>query len=158
MAVRNHISTIKHNIRQQQAQLNSLENIVRSSPRPYPPELPEISNYNMATSSSPSSYVSPSAGTPTSIKRRSSHDVLLSLAGPESSLPLPKRDILAEESVREGIPAQPSYKRASSPTKSRGSSLHVYSLHAHLTMIPLFQGYQSLQSVNTRHRSMTSPN
>jgi hypothetical protein len=36
VAVRNHISTLKHTIRQQQAQLHNLENIVLRGPRPYP--------------------------------------------------------------------------------------------------------------------------
>lgn len=103
--------------------MQNLENIVRSGPRPYGPELTDDSNYNMAASSSspPSSYVIQS---PTSIKRRSSHEVLSTLAGPDSSLPLPKRDIMAEESLREGIPFQATFKRPSSPTKSRAYFHH----------------------------------
>jgi hypothetical protein len=96
---------------------------VRSGPRPYGQELMDDSNYNMAASSSsppPSSFVQPTTQTPVAMKRRSSHDVLSSLAGPDSSLPLPKREIVPEENgIREGVPMQPSYKRASSPTKSR---------------------------------------
>ncbi|KAF9472857.1 hypothetical protein BDN70DRAFT_886506 [Pholiota conissans] len=124
VAVRNQMSTLKHNIRQQQAQLNTLENIVRSGPRPYSQELMDDSNYNMAASSSsppPSSYVPSSIQSPAAMKRRSSHDILQSIAGPDSSLPLPRREIIQEENgIREGIPTQsPSYKRAPSPTKSR---------------------------------------
>jgi hypothetical protein len=128
VAVRNQVSTLKHNIRQQQAQLNTLENIVRSGPRPYGLEA-TTDNYNnmQATASSssslpPSSFVQ-STPTPTKVKRRSSHDVLLSLAGPDSSLPLPKREPGEENGIREGIPAnyppnQTAFKRTPSPTRT----------------------------------------
>ncbi|PPQ94992.1 hypothetical protein CVT25_003744 [Psilocybe cyanescens] len=156
VSVRNHMSTLKHNIRQQQAQLNSLENIVRSGPRPYGAELqaledsnPNYNNHPMASSSSssasagagtsaspPSSYVPTSPQTTTTkIQRRSSRDVLLSLAGPESGLPLPRREPGDEPSplhhhhhqqngIREGIPstfpASPTAynKRPPSPTRT----------------------------------------
>jgi hypothetical protein len=59
------------------------------------------------------------------MKRRSSYDILHSIAGPDSSLPLPKRDGLEENGIREGIPmtfgispASPTFKRASSPTRT----------------------------------------
>ncbi|KDR80838.1 hypothetical protein GALMADRAFT_241310 [Galerina marginata CBS 339.88] len=127
VAVRNQMSTLKHNIRQQQAQLNSLESIVRSGPRPYGPELTD-DNYNtMAASSStsppPSSFVPTTSQTSTKMKRRSSHDVLLSLAGPDSSLPIPKRELGDENGIREGIPSNypatpTSYKRGPSPTRT----------------------------------------
>src|SRR6188768_239149 len=115
------MSTLKHTIRQQQAQLNSLENIVRSGPRPYAPELSDDYTYpnHMASgsisvaSTPPSSYAAPSA-TSTKMKRRSSHDVLLSLAGPDSNLPIPKQ---REEEIKEGVPIQ-SPKRAYSPTRT----------------------------------------
>jgi hypothetical protein len=122
------MSTLKHNIRQQQAQLNNLENIVRSSPRPHVPDL--IEDYQIMASSStsstpPSSFVS-NGPTPTKMKRRSSHDVLLSIAGPDSNLPLPKREPVDENGIQEGIPmtfgvsspSPTSYKRASSPTRT----------------------------------------
>ncbi|KAJ3511614.1 hypothetical protein NLJ89_g4000 [Agrocybe chaxingu] len=133
------MSTLKHNIRQQQAQLNNLETIVRNVPRSYSSstdlslqDMDYSYNYsNMASTSSsgsapPSSYAPVGSAngtgpTPVNVKRRSSHDVLLSIAGPDSGLPLPKRDsILAEENgIREGIPTSPpSYKRASSPTRT----------------------------------------
>jgi hypothetical protein len=137
VAVRNQVSTLKHNIRHQQAQLNTLENIVRSGPRPYWPEIISDNHNDMqATASSsstpPSSYV-PGTSTPTKVKRRSSHDVLLNIAGPESHLPLPKREAGEENGIREGIPSnyppsQTSFKRTPSPTRtlSRASSLYLY--------------------------------
>ena len=148
------MSSLKHNIRQQQAQLNNLETIVRSAPRPYSSELDDdvytspptnlassvsvLQAMSSTSSPPPSSFVAPgtfSTG-PTSIKvrRRSSHDVLQSLAGPDSNLPLPKREfednlISGGAGLREGIPLSFSvsngstynYKRQSSPTKSLSS-------------------------------------
>ena len=122
------MSALKHNIRHQQAQLNNLENVVRNSPRPYVPELVE-DHHPMASSSSsstpPLSFV-PIVPTTTKMKRRSSHDVLLNIAGPDSSLPLPKREPADENGIQEGVPrtfgvssANPSlYKRVSSPTRT----------------------------------------
>ena len=122
------MSTLKHNIRHQQAQLNNLESVVRNSPRPYVPEL--VEDYNtMASSSTPSSPPSsfaPNGPTTTKMKRRSSHDVLLNIAGPDSSLPLPKREPGDENGIQEGVPmtfgvssaSPPSYKRVSSPTRT----------------------------------------
>jgi len=122
------MSTLKHNIRHQQAQLNNLEHIVRSVPRPLVPEVIE-DYHNMASSSTsstpPSSFV-PNGPTPIKMKRRSSHDVLLSIAGPDSSLPLPKREPVDENGIQEGVPmtfgvspiSPPSYKRVSSPTRT----------------------------------------
>ena len=123
------MSTLKHNIRHQQAQLNNLENVVRNSPRPYVPELTE-DLHSMASSSTsslpPSSFV-PNVPTSTKMKRRSSHDVLLNIAGPDSSLPLPKRDPAEENGIQEGVPvtfgvssaSPPSlYRRVSSPTRT----------------------------------------
>jgi len=120
------MSTLKHNIRQQQAQLNNLENIVRSGPRPYGPELTDDS-YMAASSAStsttpPSSYSVP-APTSTKMKRRSSHDVLSNLAGPDSSLPLPRRDTEEDNSIREGIPSPSHYKRPSSPSRTLSRKL-----------------------------------
>jgi len=138
VAVRNQVSTLKHNIRQQQAQLNTLEGIVRSGPRPYWPEIISDNHSNMqATASSsstpPSSYV-PSTPTPTKVKRRSSHDVLLSLAGPESQLPLPKRELGEENGIREGIPSnyppnQTSFKRTPSPTRTLSRAFPLFYIY-----------------------------
>ena len=127
------MSTLKHNIRHQQAQLNNLENVVRNSPRLYVPELTE-DHHSMApssTSSTPPSSFVPNVPTTSKMKRRSSHDVLLTIAGPDSSLPLPKRDPADENGIQEGIPltfgvspsSPPSlFRRVSSPTRtlSRG--------------------------------------
>ncbi|KAJ6488066.1 hypothetical protein DFH09DRAFT_1209896 [Mycena vulgaris] len=115
MATSLQVSTLKHTIRHQQAQLQSLENMLLRGPRPYPPEISDP----MVSSSPPSS---------TSLKmmRRSSYDVLHGIA-PDSNLPLPRRDGPALEDFREGIPtsfnngspASPTgYKRGTSPTRT----------------------------------------
>jgi hypothetical protein len=120
------MSTLKHHIRHQQAQLNNLENVVRNNPRPHIPELEDY--HTMASSSTssapPSSFVSNSAAI--KVRRRSSHDVLLNIAGPDSSLPLPKREPGDENGIQEGVPmifgvssaSPPLYKRVSSPTRT----------------------------------------
>lgn len=137
------MSTLKHTIRQQQAQLNTLENHVRIGPRPYPPELndnyldrtdssPPMAYSNGTIPSTPPSSFSMVNGVAkdTKIKRRSSHDVLQDLAGPESSLPLPLRRegtdglLNGVSGIREGVPMTFSvstpthYKRQSSPTRT----------------------------------------
>ncbi|KAF9038606.1 hypothetical protein BJ165DRAFT_1499150 [Panaeolus papilionaceus] len=153
VAVRNQMSTLKHNIRQQQAQLNTLETIVRSGPRPlaYTSSASAMSATDLteealfastsstgeggknglstSTNAPPSSFNAPN-GLSTKMKRRSSHDVLQSLAGPESSLPLPKRDMSSASTedltstsprIQEGVPypsSPPGHKRASSPFRS----------------------------------------
>ncbi|KAF8916116.1 hypothetical protein CPB85DRAFT_1291648 [Mucidula mucida] len=120
VAVRNHISTLKHTIRHQQAQVHELENTILRGPRPYadlPPDYPMMAT---AASPPPSSYTS----TSTKMSRRSSFEVLQGIAGPESNLPLPRR-LDEDSSIKEGIPmsfgAGPananSYKRNSSPTR-----------------------------------------
>ncbi|KAI0369739.1 hypothetical protein BV20DRAFT_1036247 [Pilatotrama ljubarskyi] len=112
VAIRHQMSTLKHNIRHQQAQLNALEKEVLRGPRPLPPGIfnsPPMSPAEL-DSAPPSSY------TPR-IARRSSYDALQGLAGPESNLPLPRRD--SENSIREGIPTSSgSGNRASSPTRT----------------------------------------
>jgi hypothetical protein len=122
------VSTLKHTIRHQQAQLQTLENVLLRGPRPYPPE---ISDPGM--SSPPLNGVQSS---PSKMNRRSSYDVLHGMA-PDSNLPLPRREPVALEDFREGVPmtftngtnpAPPSsYKRGSSPTRtlSRTSSSFV---------------------------------
>src|SRR6266702_967964 len=119
------MSALKHTIRHQQAQLQNLENHLQRTPR-----LPLTTNITSPPSSPPLD-LSPSDLPPTTpngkIKRRSSFGVLLSLAGPDSNLPLPRRDpgSLIQDGIREGIPmdfgAGPSsqaYKRQSSPTRT----------------------------------------
>ena len=149
VAVRNQMSTLKHSIRHQQAQLNSLESIVRQGPRPYSADMSDDLSastssrladsgagagagnaYGLANghsiggtpSSPPSSFVVQS---PTKVKKRSSYDVLQSIAGPESNLPLPVPREAGEEngSIPEGIPVGPPstlghFKRPSSPSRS----------------------------------------
>ncbi|KAJ7224098.1 hypothetical protein GGX14DRAFT_424219 [Mycena pura] len=114
VAVRNQVSTIKHTIRHQQAQLQSLENMLRTGPRPYP----EINGWSGESTVSSS----PPNGTSTTTKRRSSYEVLQSLAGPDSNLPLPRRDATPLEDFKEGVPMASSppssYKRGGSPTRT----------------------------------------
>lgn len=130
VAIRNQMSTLKHDIRHKQAQLNSLENIIRTVPRPYSSDL-LLDNFtpsaSMSTSPPPSSFPN-SLSSAAKMKRRSSYDILQNIAGPESSLPLPKRESInfEDDSIREGIPmsfgvgsTSPTLqKRASSPTRS----------------------------------------
>ncbi|KAJ4474984.1 hypothetical protein J3R30DRAFT_3505673 [Lentinula aciculospora] len=135
VAVRNQMATLKHSIRQQQAQVTDLENHILRGPRPY-------SNLSDSMSSStsnlisppPSSYsarsTTPNRSSPTKIARRTSFDVLQGLAGSDSNLPLPvtgRRDLshsvngsLDENGIKEGVPtASPTaYKRVSSPTRT----------------------------------------
>jgi len=129
VAIRNQVSTLKHTIRHQQAQVHSLENILLSGPR----GLQDTTNDMTSPTSPPPSSYTPVASTSTKMKRRSSYDILQGIAGPESNLPLPKRDGLDENGIQEGVPmsfgvgpaSPPSYKRASSPmrTLSRKPSL-----------------------------------
>ena len=130
VAIRTQMSTLKHNIRQQQAQLHNLENTLLRGPRPLPrdifnsppyttDELDQLypSSHASVTSSS-SSHPTPTA----KLLRRSSFEVLSSLAGPDSNLPLPRRDkrssSFGEDDIREGIPTSTPSKRSGSPTRS----------------------------------------
>jgi hypothetical protein len=134
VAVRNQMSTLKHTIRHQQAQLHNLENIILRGPRPLPPgamgspphspvELEPCvfqpsQLYRHAHSSSNSSI--------TRMRKRSSFDVLQNLAGPDSNLPLPRREDGIKDGIKEGVPMDfasdavnaNGYKRASSPTRT----------------------------------------
>ncbi|KAJ6518952.1 hypothetical protein C8R45DRAFT_10515 [Mycena sanguinolenta] len=119
VAVRNQVSTLKHTIRHQQAQLQTLENMLLRGPRPYPPE---ISDMQPSTS--------PPSPSPIKINRRSSYDVLAGIAGADSNLPLPRRDRDTStqlEDFKEGVPmsfanggpaSPPGYKRSGSPTRT----------------------------------------
>jgi len=122
------MSALKHTIRHQQAQLQHLENLLQRAPR-----IP-MSTINSSNSPPPSPLPDPpppSDQRPTTpngkIKRRSSFDILQSLAGPDSNIPLPRREpgSLNPDGIREGIPmdfgagpSTPSYKRQSSPTRT----------------------------------------
>lgn len=123
VAVRNQVATLKHTIRHQQAQLITLENTLRTQPRP----LHDFSDPMLATSYPPSSY-DPGAPSTSKMKKRSSFDILHGIAGPDSNLPLPRRDAasLEENGIQEGIPmsfgvgpvSPTSYKRGPSPTRT----------------------------------------
>ncbi|KAJ7696494.1 hypothetical protein B0H17DRAFT_907163, partial [Mycena rosella] len=116
------VSTLKHTIRHQQAQLQTLENMLLRGPRPYPPEIADP-----MLSSSPPNGAAASASAALKMSRRSSYDVLHGIA-PDSNLPLPRRDAPPLEDFREGIPmnfatpaspaSPPSYKRGTSPTRT----------------------------------------
>ncbi|KAG1834147.1 hypothetical protein EV424DRAFT_1362958 [Suillus variegatus] len=135
VVVRNQMSTLKHSIRHQQAQLHSLENIILRGSRPLPPGFmapshsPQPSSEDVLDiSPCPVSYTT-SFSTP-KMQRRSSFDVLQGLAGRESNLPLPRREsaapILKRDGIREGIPMDfggspgpaVNIKRMSSPTRT----------------------------------------
>ena len=129
------MSSLRHSIRHQQAQLNNLEsNLPKATRRmsitsPSPPPSPLPPNGRI-------SPMSPDLSTPSkSSKRRSSYEILQGLAGPEASLPLPRRDIAVPpspfggDSIPEGIPVDHSNgavspteashnRRKSSPTRS----------------------------------------
>ncbi|KAG6332452.1 hypothetical protein ID866_6636 [Astraeus odoratus] len=137
VAVRNQISTLRHTIRQQQAQLHSLENVVLRGPRPLPPGFMTSSNHSHHPSSDdvldishPPVAFNNGFSTP-KMQRRTSFDILQGLAGPDSNLPLPKRDsvilnLKGTDGIREGIPMEfgssPAHrdliKRMSSPTRT----------------------------------------
>ncbi|KAG6896217.1 hypothetical protein C0992_009685 [Termitomyces sp. T32_za158] len=76
--------------------------------------------------SPPSSFNLTETPSATKVKRRTSFDVLQGIAGPDSSLPLPKRDGIGENGIQEGVPlsfgvgvaAPLSYKRTPSPTRT----------------------------------------
>ncbi|KAI0738425.1 hypothetical protein C8Q80DRAFT_1205159 [Daedaleopsis nitida] len=120
VAIRHQMSTLKHNIRHQQAQLATLENTVLRGPRPLPPGIfssPPMSPAELDPS------LSSSSSSNLKLARRSSYDALQGLAGPESGLPLPRRDLKMsfgeENGIREGIPTGAgSGYRASSPTRT----------------------------------------
>ncbi|KAH9911289.1 uncharacterized protein B0H18DRAFT_873249 [Fomitopsis serialis] len=120
VAIRNQMSTLKHTIRHQQAQLQSLENTILRGPRPLPPGIMNSPPHSPTdfdqTFASGSTYMSPR------VQKRNSFEVLHGLAGPESSLPLPRREERSrsfgeENGIREGIPTS-SWTRQQSPTRT----------------------------------------
>ncbi|KAG6811547.1 hypothetical protein H0H92_006900 [Tricholoma furcatifolium] len=77
----------------------------------------------MTSPTSPPSSFAPVASTSAvKVKRRSSFEVLQGIAGPDSNLPLPKRDGGEENGIQEGVPVSPgtppAYKRTPSPTRT----------------------------------------
>ncbi|KAH9951083.1 hypothetical protein B0H21DRAFT_719399 [Amylocystis lapponica] len=120
LAIRNQMSTLKHSIRHQQAQLQTLENVVLRGPRPLPPGIMNSPPLSPSELDLPPDVQS----TPFTrrLQKRNSFDILQGLAGPESNLPLPRRDerrasFGEENGIREGIPTA-SGKRSSSPTRT----------------------------------------
>lgn len=120
VAIRTQMSTLKHNIRHQQAQLQSLENVILRGPRPLPPGVfnsPPRSPIELdQASTSGSPYMSQR------LQKRNSFEILHSLAGPDSSLPLPRREERSrsfgeENDIREGIPTSHG-TRSQSPTRT----------------------------------------
>ncbi|GBE89524.1 hypothetical protein SCP_1601860 [Sparassis crispa] len=121
LAIRTHMSTLKHTIRHQQAQLHTLENVILRGPRPLPPGImnsPPLSPTDPETAPSPgqTTFLTPK------LQKRASYDILQGLAGPDSSLPLPRRDMRRlsfgdENGIREGIPTS-NGRRAPSPTRT----------------------------------------
>ncbi|KAK0466916.1 uncharacterized protein EV420DRAFT_1698955 [Desarmillaria tabescens] len=119
IAVRNHISTLKHSIRHQQAQVHDLENVILRGPRPYP-DLFEPTMAAAATSPPPQPF------TPSKIPKRSSFDKGISRQ--DSGLPMPRRerDNAVDDGIREGIPmsfgagsvSPNTTKRLPSPTRT----------------------------------------
>ncbi|KAL5513312.1 hypothetical protein ACEPAH_3710 [Sanghuangporus vaninii] len=125
VSIRSHISSLKHTIRHQQAQLQTLENILHRSSYPVSVNHSKRSSPPISSTDLPSpqcsSYSSPSA---LKLQRRtSSLEILQSMAGPDSLLPLPKQEGSA---IREGVPTDftantlsPDHvKRSVSPTRS----------------------------------------
>lgn len=147
VSVRNQVSTLKHTIRHQQAQLHSLENHLLRGPRPLPQEY--IDDMTSPTSPPSSSYSG--ASTSTKMKRRSSYDILHGIAGPESNLPLPRRDgALEENGIREGVPmnfgagsvSPTAYKRTSSPTRTLSRAFLITFNHPSKESSPLCQVFR----------------
>ncbi|KAN0088144.1 hypothetical protein V8E55_005201 [Tylopilus felleus] len=129
------MSTLKHSIRQQQAQLHNLENIILRGPRSLPPGFMASPNHvsnpsdDVLDISAPPSSFNSAFSTP-KMRRRSSFDVLHGLAGRDSNLPLPRRESamasFKTEGIPEGIPmdfgaqstTREPVKRNSSPTRT----------------------------------------
>lgn len=141
------MSNLRHSIRQQTAQLHNLESIVLRGPRPIPPGMinsppssPTESSFHSHRDSDMSLPHSPNmASGMSNMNKRNSREHLHGLAGPESSLPLPRRDPSRQRNVsgggldegmdgiKEGIPFSfnpissahlHTPKRQSSPTRS----------------------------------------
>ncbi|KAH9995490.1 hypothetical protein BJV77DRAFT_1066218 [Russula vinacea] len=176
------MSTLKHSIRHQQAQLQNLENLLQLAPR-----IPMSLNNTSSNSSPPPSPLpaDPSdiaaaatanaATTPNGkIRRRSSFDILHSLAGPDSNLPLPRREhgSLSQDGIREGVPMDfgagapsQSYKRQSSPTRtlsripvsSVGNARALADDGVHTTPPRYSQGLAVPGATETSHSNMLQP-
>lgn len=152
------MSNLRHSIRQQTAQLHSLESVVLRGPRPLPPgminspppsptESSFHSNRNSDMSLPPPPPPNFMVSSMSNMSKRNSREHLYGLAGPESSLPLPRRDLSRQRNVsggglddgmdgiKEGIPysfnsASSAHlhtpKRQSSPTRSLSRTFSPY--------------------------------
>ena len=125
VSIRNHISSLRHTIRHQQAQLQNLENILHRSSRPASLSHGRRSPSPMSPTDVSSLHYS-GFGSPSPLKlqqRSSSFEILHNIAGPDSFLPLPRQE---GGSIREGVPADfnsnslspDQLKRPISPTRS----------------------------------------
>lgn len=130
VAIRTQMSTLQHNIRHQQAQLNTLRNSILRGPRPLPPGI--LDSPPMTPSDFDDGPPPPSSFTPR-IQKRSSFEVLQGMAGPDSSLPLPRRDrgpsFGEENEIREGIPTGSNSKRTPSPTRTLSRTSILLPIH-----------------------------
>ncbi|OBZ74086.1 hypothetical protein A0H81_06269 [Grifola frondosa] len=97
--------------------LTALENTILRGPRPLPPGI----------LGSPPDFDSPSVSGQSNhmlkMGKRNSYEALQGLAGPDSNLPLPRRDerrlsFGEENGIREGIPTGSSGRRTASPTRT----------------------------------------
>lgn len=132
VSVRNHMSSLKHTIRHQQAQLQNLESVLHRSSH-------SASVNTRQDRSPPATYTDlpaspPSSSSPLKLQRRtSSFDILQGIAGPESLLPLPRKD---GSLIREGVPSDfsssllsPEHnRRPDSPTRSLSRMYKYYAL------------------------------
>ncbi|EPT01083.1 hypothetical protein FOMPIDRAFT_1036424 [Fomitopsis schrenkii] len=159
VAIRTQMSTLKHNIRHQQAQLQSLENVILRGPRPLPPGVfnsPPRSPIELdQASTSGSPYMSQR------LQKRNSFEILHSLAGPDSSLPLPRREERSrsfgeENDIREGIPTSHG-TRSQSPTRTL-SRIPVSSVgNARALAEEGQQDHLTAPQLSPAHRSISSP-
>lgn len=129
VAIRNHMSSLRHEIRQKQAQFNALETILLRGPRPLP---------HASWSPTASEFPLPPAIIPgPKMQRRTSWEALSAYTanGPDSHIPLPVNGRSKQDDIREGVPlefgvsnASMSNKRAESPTRSMSRMSRVISL------------------------------
>jgi hypothetical protein len=183
VALRSQISTAKHAMRQQAAQLARLEDELARSPRglsaststtsSFPASLPTLDLRAPGdTSPTPPSSYSSHMGKE-KLARRASRDVLEEIAGPASNLPLPvtlpvgnprlnasTSSLVSDaQSIREGVPAEFAAPKSGPPTRRTPSPTRTLSRElAHTTLMRSLltrcQEYRSRPS-GTRVRSPT---
>ncbi|KAF8645052.1 hypothetical protein AX16_008110 [Volvariella volvacea WC 439] len=129
IALRNEISEHKHLIRQKTARLTELERQRASARYYYNSDYSDDMTASVSGSPPRYSFIEQAPNGPPKEKRRTSYEVLADIAGPDSNLPLPKRESTSfspEDSIKEGVPALFSpgptspthHKRPSSPTRT----------------------------------------